>query len=106
MSSAASVFDAGSRTRPFLTSSMRGVLLIGGAAILGRQRLRQGMRALFGRAGDEQKEQRHSNGNAVGDLLEHAGLRAVGDLGCDLISAVHWARMQDKSVGLGAAKAL
>src|ERR1700730_5549793 len=62
-SRAASVLEAGSRTRPFLTSSMRGILLIGGAAILGRQGLGHRMGAVFMRAGDQQKQKRHANGD-------------------------------------------
>src|SRR5215470_15415289 len=76
ISSEASVFDAGSRTRPFLTSSMRGILYIGGAAIARLGRFTGGMRTVFGDAYGKQVEQGHANGDAIGDLLEDAGLRA------------------------------
>src|ERR1700693_1833530 len=68
-SMAASVLDAGSRTRPFLTRSRRRVLLIGGAPIFRGHGLHR-MSAILGRAGDQQEKQRHSNRNAVGHLLE------------------------------------
>src|SRR6266403_2484617 len=74
-SMAASVLDAGSRTRPFLTRSMRRVLLIRGAPIFRGHGFRHRMSAILGGAGDEQEKQRHSNRNAVRHLLEHAGLR-------------------------------
>src|SRR6266850_8351041 len=87
MSMAASVLDRGSRTRPFLTRSMRRVLLIGGASILARLCLRHRMSAILTRTGDEQEKQRHSNRNAVGHLLEHAGLRSVRTFRGDLAPA-------------------
>src|SRR5580658_9012139 len=83
-SNAASVLVAGFRTRPFLMRSMRGVLyvfLIGGAAISRRVRFRVTGRLLviFGTSGREQEQQRHAYRDAVGYLLQDAGLRAVGN---------------------------
>src|SRR5712664_2295837 len=72
-SMAASVLEAGSRTRPFLTSSMRRVLLIGGTPIFRGHGFRHRVAAILGCAGDEQEKHRHANRNAVGHLLEHAG---------------------------------
>ena len=43
-------------------------------------------------AADKMVEQGHANGEAVGDLLEHAGLRAVGDGGIDFEAADRWGR--------------
>src|SRR6267143_239116 len=93
-SMAASVLDAGSRTRPFLTRSMPRVLFIGGASIFRGRGFRHRMSAILGRAGDEQEKQRHSNRNAVGHLLEHAGLQPVRNFWRDLDPAVHRPRMQ------------
>src|SRR5882672_11920740 len=88
-SMAASVLDAGSRTRPFLTRSMRRVLLIGGAPIFRGRGFRQRMSAILGRAGGEQEKQRHANRNAIGHLLEHARLRPVCNFRRDLDPAIH-----------------
>ena len=110
MSSAASVFEAGSRTRPFLIRSMRKILFIGGAAVSLRRRFffggANGIRAIFRRARNQQVEKRHANGDAVGDLFENAGLRAVGDFGRDFAAAIHGAGMQYEGIGFGAAEAL
>src|SRR6267143_204278 len=103
-SMAASVLDRGSRTRPFLTSSMRRVLLIGGAPILARLCLRHRMFVILGGPGDEQEKQRHSNCNAVGHLLEHAGLRPVGNLGGNLNPTIHRSGMQNDRARLRAAQ--
>src|SRR6267142_2701045 len=100
----ASVLDAGSRTRPFLTRSMRRVLLIGGASILGRLCLRHRMSAILTRTGDEQEKQRHSNRNAVGHLLEHAGLQPVRNFWRDFDPAIHRPRMQNNCTGLRTSK--
>src|SRR5579864_9517225 len=86
MSSLASVFDAGSITRPFLISSMRGILC---------------MFLRLGRAGDEFKENRHADGEAVGHLLEDARLRAVGNCRIDFQAANHRTRMHQDGAGLG-----
>src|SRR6266850_2183785 len=81
---------------------MRRVLLIGGASILGRLCLRHRMSAILTRTGDEQEKQRHSNRNAVGHLLEHAGLRSVRNFRGDLDPAIHWSRMQNDRARLRA----
>jgi hypothetical protein len=60
----------------------------------------------FRAAHQEQVEQGHAHGDSIGDLLEDAGLRAVGDFGSDLDAAIHWAGMKDDRVGLGATEAL
>src|ERR1700730_6065693 len=101
---AASVLDVGSRTRPFLTRSMRRVLFIGGAPIFRGHGLRHRMSAILRRTGDEQEKQRHSNRNAVGYLLEHAGLRAICNFWCDLIPAIHRPWMKNDCTRLRAAE--
>src|SRR5690348_3160686 len=97
MSRGASRLLAGSRTRPFLTRSMRGVLFERRGGILRNTRFRA--------ADQKQEEQRHANGNAVGDLFEDAGLRAIGNIGSDFDSAVHRAGMENDGVRLGVAEA-
>src|SRR5277367_4008303 len=84
-SSAASVLDAGSRTRPFLIRSIRAILC--------------GMGRISSSAADQMVEQGHAYREAVGNLFEHAGLRAVGDRGIDFQAADDGAGMQDESVG-------
>src|SRR6267378_678488 len=103
-SMAASVLDVGSRTRPFLTRSMRRVLLIGGTPIFLGHGFRHRMSAILTRTGDEQEKQRHSNRNAVGHLLEHAGLRSVRNFRGDLDPSIHWSRMQNDRARLRAAQ--
>ncbi len=106
----ASVCVAGSMTRPFSTRSMRRVLFcILGRLFSGLLRFGNGMPFRFGffrAAHQEQVEQGHAHGDSIGDLLEDAGLRAVGDFGSDLDAAIHWAGMKDDRVGLGATEAL
>src|SRR5262245_51092844 len=78
MSSAASVELVGSSRRPFLISSMGGNLRVD-------------------RCGpDQEKEQGHAHGQPVGDLFEHAGLRAVGHCRVDFESADHGSWVQHK----------
>src|SRR5579859_595156 len=96
MSRGASVLEAGSRTRPFLTRSMRGILFERRGGMLSDP----GFRA----ADQKQEQQGHANGNAVGDLFEDAGLRAVGDFGGDLNSAIHRSGVENDGVGLGEAE--
>src|SRR6267142_1311025 len=103
-SMAASVLDAGSRTRPFLTRSMRRVLFICRAATFLGRRFRHRMSAILTRTGDEQEKQRHSNRNAVGHLLEHAGLRSVRNFRGDLDPSIHWSRMQNDRARLRVAQ--
>src|ERR1700739_2905308 len=74
----ASVPLAGSITRPFLMSSM------------GRSSRIFGFRA--GR--NHHKEHRHAYGQTVGNLLQNAGLRAIGYSRIDLQPANHRARVK------------
>src|SRR5258708_1176379 len=67
--------EAGSRTRAFLIRSMRRFLGFGVGF-----HFKSGMRAFRG-ADHQQVEDGHAGGNAVGDLFEHGGLRAVGNFG-------------------------
>src|ERR1700691_2523056 len=106
---AASVFVAGSRTRPFLRRSMRGVLyvfLIDRAAIPRSVRFRVAGKLLvvFGTSSRQQKQQRHAHRDSVGHLLEDAGLRAVGDFRRNLDAAIQGTRVQHDCVGLGVAQ--
>jgi len=64
------------------------------------------MAAVFGRAGNQQEEEGHAHGDAVSDLLENAGLGAVGDFRRDFAAAIHGARMQNERIGLRVAEAL
>src|ERR1700676_402698 len=101
----ASVLLAASRTRPFLTRSMRWVLYVGSAAILRRLRFRRRVLAIFRVTGSQQKEQRHAHRETVGHLIEHAGLRAVGNLRRNFDPAIHRAGMQHERVGASAPQA-
>ena len=65
---------AGSRTRPF--SNQNGIRTI-----------LCGMGSVGGSAADQMVEQGHADREAVGDLLEHSGLRAVGHGGIDFQAA-------------------
>src|SRR5271165_733039 len=100
MSRTTSILDAGSRTRPFLIRSMRGFLGFGFGTCF-----KSGMRA-FRCADHEQIEDGHAGGDAIGDLLKHAGLRAVGDFGSNFGAAIDGAGMQDEGIGLGEFHAL
>src|SRR5580700_4189617 len=103
----ASVCVPGSMTRPFLTRSMRRVLFcIRGRPFPGLLHFGSGMRLFFRAAHKEQEEQRHAHGDSVGDLIEHAGLRAVGYFGSDLDATIHGAGVKNDGVGFGAAKPL
>src|SRR5439155_9130258 len=90
---AASVLDAGSRTRPFRIRSMLGILLCGdfvrSAAIVRDGLLDRGMRAVFRGSRDEQVQNCHAHRDAVCDLLEDAGLRTVGNFRRDFDSTIH-----------------
>src|SRR5580700_7680254 len=81
----ASVPLAGSITLPFLMSSM------------GRSSRIFGFRA--GRNHD--KEHGHAHGKAVGNLLQNAGLRAIGYSRIDLQPANHRAGMEHQGVRAG-----
>src|ERR1700722_2170096 len=85
-------FVAGASTRPFFISRI--------CSILGRISWFFFCRGCFHRgAADQVIEQRHANGEAVGDLIEDAGLRTVGDGGIDFEAANHGPGMQDQRVG-------
>src|SRR5580704_16232329 len=95
MSRGASVLDAGSRTRPFLISSMsRFLRWCGGFSF------KSGMYTLRG-AHHEEIKNGHAHGDAVGDLLENSGARAIGDVGSDFGSAIDRPGMEDQRIGLG-----
>src|ERR1700730_150041 len=100
ISSAASVFEAGSMTRPFLISSMRGFLGLRYAPAFER-----GMRAV-GRARHQQIKQRHAHGDAVGDLLEHGRLRTIGNFGGDFHAPIDGTGMKDQRILPGQPHAL
>src|SRR5260221_5600428 len=95
MSRTASVLEAGSRTRPFLIRSMRGFLGFGVGF-----HFKSGMCA-FGSADHQQIENGHAGGDAVGDLFEHGGLRAVGNFGRDFCAAVDRPGMKNQRFGFG-----
>src|ERR1700674_3530619 len=97
MSSCASALEAGSSTRPFLIRSIRGFLGF---------HFERRMSIGFRRAAGEQIQNGHANRDAVGDLLEDAGLRAVGNFGRDLDAAIDRAGMQNDRGGFGAPLAL
>src|ERR1700682_6409648 len=90
MSRGTSVPLAGSSTRPLLISSMRRILFRGR------------VRATAG----HQEEQRHADGQSVGDLLEHARLRPVGDGRIDFKAPDHGSRMEHERIGPRKAQAL
>src|SRR5580700_2264324 len=103
----ASVCVPGSMTRPFLTRSMRRVLFcIRGRPFPGLLHFGSGMRLFFRAAHKKQEEQRHADGDPIGDLLEDAGLRTVSDFRSDLHAAIHRAGMENDGVGLGEAQTL
>src|SRR5260221_642216 len=111
---AASVFDAGSITRPFLISNILGVLAlwnlcnwilrtaIGGSPIVRRIRLRRRMRAVARITSSQQIQNGHAHRHSVGHLFQHAGLRPVGDFRSDLNATIHWPWMQHQRIGLRA----
>src|ERR1700690_272615 len=88
----ASVFVAGSSTRPFLIRSMRSFL--------------RGMRRVCGSAADEMVKQSHADGEAVRHLLEHAGLRPISHCGINFQAANHGAGMQHQRIRTREAQAL
>src|SRR5712664_2584035 len=96
-SRAASAFDAGSTTRPFLISSIGGFLGF---------HFERGMRVNLGSAAPAQIKYGHPHRDAVGDLFEHTRLRPVGDFRSDLDAAVDGAGMQNDGILAGAAKPL
>src|SRR5580700_11270014 len=111
----ASVLVAGSRTRPFLMRSMRGVLyflsiggvlLICGSPVPRRWRLGCLLRVILGTSSRKQKQQCHAHRDAVGHLLQHARLRAIGNLRRNLNAAIQRPRVKHDRVGLGMPHAL
>src|ERR1700723_3160973 len=83
-----SVLVAGSNTRPFLINNIRSILSRIFWFFFCRGRFHRGTT-------DQVIQQRHANGEAVGDLLKHARLRAVGDGVVDFEAADHGTGMQD-----------
>src|SRR6266481_6357518 len=90
----ASVLDVGSRTRPFLIRSMRRFLGFGVGF-----HFKSRMRAFRG-ADHQQVENGHTSGDAVGDLLENGGLRAVSNFGSNFHAAVDRPGMKNQGFGL------
>src|ERR1700688_3717896 len=101
MSCGASVFVAGSSTRPYLISSMRGFLFFWRGVRATQRLIRDRAFSTFRPAGHKQKQQRHAYGNAVGHLFEDARLRSIGHLWRNFHAAVHGARMQDEGIRIG-----
>ena len=60
----------------------------------------------FGDAGGEEIKDGHADSDAVGDLFEDGGLRAIGDFGSDFRAAVNRPRMKNQRVGFGEFHAL
>src|SRR5712692_11906245 len=85
----ASVPLAGSSTRPFLISSMRGILCWRSVP-----------------AANQQKQQRHADGQPIGHLLEHARLRAVGHRGINFQATNHGSGMKHERIRTRAAQPL
>jgi hypothetical protein len=86
---------------------MRRILFcVSGTPVAGFLHFSGGLPLFFRAAHEEQKEEGHAHGDSVGNLLEDAGLRTVGDFRGDLNAAIHWAGMKNDGVGLGAAEAL
>ena len=68
----------------------------------------RGILCLFlrlGGSGNQFEKNGHANGEAVGYLLEYAGLEAVSDSGIDFEAANHWTGVQNDGVGIGEAQA-
>src|SRR6266571_3160366 len=91
-SSGASVSLAGSITRPFLIRSIGGFLGF---------HFQRRMRAAFRSAADQQIKNGHAHRNPVGYLLQHARLRSIRDVRCNLDSAIDRSRMQYNGVRVG-----
>src|SRR5208283_1174959 len=96
----ASVLDAGSSTRPFLIRSICR-FLGSGLWFSFKRRMRT-----TGRADHQKIKNGHAHGNAVGDLLKHRRLRAVGYLRSDLGAAIDGPGMQNERIFFGQAHAL
>src|SRR5215472_5233789 len=88
---AASVLLAGSMTRPFLISSIRGFLWF---------RFQRRVRPAFRRARNHQVENGHAHSHAIRYLFEHARLRAISDIRRNLDPAVNRARVQHNRIAV------
>ena len=91
----AAVFNQKHATVPFCRWSGGFSVVV----ILRRRRLRDAVSSVAPEISRIEKS--HAHGDAVGDLFENAGLRAVGDFGRDFDAAIHRAGMQDERIGLG-----
>src|SRR2546427_8036395 len=94
-SRAASVLEAGSRTRPFLIRSIGGFLGF---------HFERRMRVALGSSGNEEIKNGHANRDSVSDLFENAGLRAIGDIRRDFDAAIYGPGMEDDGVRPGTAE--
>src|ERR1700726_4246820 len=90
MSRGASTPLVGSITRPLLISSMGRILSLEGVH----------------RAGGHQEKQPHADRGSIGDLFQHAGLRAVGTSGINFETPDYGAGMQHERIGPRQAQAL
>src|SRR6516164_2633510 len=94
ISRGASVWDAGSRTRPFLIRSMSRFLgCVFSFALECRMRS-------FRSTGHQQVKNSHANRDSVGDLLENGGARPIGNLRSNFDPAIDGSRVKNQSVGL------
>src|ERR1700739_2711921 len=100
MSRGASVWDAGSSTRPFLIRSMSGFL----GWRFGFAFKRRG--SSFRRPAHQEIKNGHARRNAVGDLLENGRAWPIGNVWRNLRAAVNRARVKDQRVRLGEFHAL
>src|ERR1700674_1189680 len=101
MSCGASVFVAGSSTRPFLISSMRGFLFFWRGGRATQCVIRDEVFCACRRAGHQQKQQRHAHGNAVGHLFENTRLWSIRHLRRNFHPAIHGTRMQNERIWIG-----
>src|SRR5215472_3133587 len=92
MSRSASVLLTGSITRPFLIRSIGGFL---GFCF------QRGVCAAFRRARNQQIKDGHANRHSIRHLLQHARLRAVGDVRRYFDPTVDWPGMQHDRVAVG-----
>src|ERR1700680_389021 len=80
----ASVLVAGSRTRPFLISSIRSFLCR--------------MWRVDRSSADQMVEKSHAHGEAIGHLIEHARLRTIRYGGINFEAADHRSRMENECI--------
>ena len=64
------------------------------------------MPRFFRATNEKQVEQSHAHRDSIGDLLEHAGLRAIRDFRGDFDATIHRAGMKNDGVGPCEAEAL